>query len=349
MSRFSSTTSDAASGPFFPPPTTYSERLGGIKYAASFGVVGIHCAGWVEEHALCNASEPNFAWIYAALRWSVPVFVMVSGTLLLYSQRDEELGPFLIRRFSWLAPIMVFWIVIYSILRLATNPDHTIHSQLLAALTGRPFLHLWYLYLLPGLYLVAIPLRLYLRAALPRDRWILFSGLALLLWLNIGLGLLLAPGTLAPWPFWFWGYLPYFVLGFLLATVRSATLGLCFYAVGVFLTGTLSAVHFAGGVLMDYGSPTVYLLSVGAFVLLLSLRIPLMGSVPAATKRSVFSMSLGIYLVHPMFLSALKRAPLDFRNLDPFFLIFTLWMVVFAASSATVYFLQRTPLLRRFV
>jgi len=349
MTRPLSTTPDAASVPCEPLLSTYSERLGGIKYAASLGVVGIHCAGWVEENALCDATEPNLAWIYAALRWSVPVFVMVSGTLLLCSKQNEGLGPFLIRRFSWLIPIVVFWTALYSIIRLTTNPDHTLHSQLVAAVTGRPFLHLWYLYLLPGLYLITIPLRIYLRQALPRDRWILFSGLALLLWLNIGLGLLLAPGTLTPWPFWFWGYLPYFILGFLLATVRSATVGLSFYTVGVVLTGALSGVRFAGGVIMDYGSPTVYLVSVGAFVLLLSLRIPLIGSLPAATRRSLFSMSLGIYLVHPMFLSALKRAPFDFRSLDPFFLIFILWLIIFAASSATVYLLQRTPLLQRFV
>src|SRR5207302_1259671 len=111
-----------------------------------------------------GASVPRFSvswWIATTMNvaslWSVPVFVMISGALLLDPARPQRsVGSFYRRRIRRIGLPLVFWSVLYVALRLTLFGEHVSRSQLVHDVAaGRPFLQMYYLYVILGLYLVA--------------------------------------------------------------------------------------------------------------------------------------------------------------------------------------------------
>ncbi|MFZ4773862.1 MAG: acyltransferase [Terrimicrobiaceae bacterium] len=329
---------------------TRSIRIDAMRFIASFAVIGIHSFGFIEDMFERGGHKVDFLWPHVCLRWSVPLFVMLTGALMIGSMKTESALIFLKRRFAWLLPVLTFWVLFYSTIRLVTNHDHTLGSQIIAALTGRPFLHLWYLYLLPGLYLAALPLSAYARSSTRKDVWIFFVCCALLLFLEMGLAFLMPRSTgLTAWPFWFIAYIPYFILGFLLLRQMSVKLGVGLFATGILLSGTMLTCNIAGGLFMHYCSPGVMLMSAGAFIVMYSMKPAHPEILRALLNRRVCSMALGIYFVHPAFLAALKRLHYDWTAFHPFVAACLLWIVVFLASATVVLVMQRIPFLKKVV
>jgi surface polysaccharide O-acyltransferase-like enzyme len=84
------------------------------------------------------------------------MFVMISGALLLDERAPFTPAQFYIRRAARVIVPLVFWTAVYLIYRRIHN--HTGRATLLLdTLQGEPFYHLWFLYLIVGLY-AATPL-----------------------------------------------------------------------------------------------------------------------------------------------------------------------------------------------
>ncbi|MGW8289404.1 MAG: acyltransferase, partial [Candidatus Bathyarchaeia archaeon] len=99
--------------------------------------------------------------IYDSLaRPAVPLFVMLSGALLLQPAKlDEPLGVFFKKRLNRIALPFLFWGIAYFAWRAFVNGETlTANSILQGVLTG-PYNHFWFLYLLVGLYLLTPVLR----------------------------------------------------------------------------------------------------------------------------------------------------------------------------------------------
>lgn len=99
----------------------------------------------------------NFSFLKIFSNTCVPLFVLLSGSLLL-SKNDNYL-TFYKKRYKNVFTPFVFWIFFYSFLRLVLdflNESNNINLILknLVGIDGHPYYHLWYIYLIAFLYLI---------------------------------------------------------------------------------------------------------------------------------------------------------------------------------------------------
>jgi len=108
----------------------------------------------------------------------------------------------------------------------------------------------------------------------------------------------------------------------------------------------------AGLYLYEYLGPPVILLSLSVFVFFQALDTQRSASPDRRVDRALASLcdaSLGIYVIHPLFLEALRRAGLD-HSFDPVVVGLLLrWGLTVALSWLAVSLLARVPVLRRTV
>lgn len=141
------------------PETGPHDGLTFIRAAACVLVVAAHC---VECFYISTAGElikehgTAVGILGSAFRASVPLFVMVTGALLLPARASA--GPFLARRLRRVLPPFILWSAAYAgALYLAGVYDGATCMRLLAMIPVQfsPFAgHLWYVYMLLGLYLL---------------------------------------------------------------------------------------------------------------------------------------------------------------------------------------------------
>ncbi len=149
-----------------------------LRVLAALAVVVIHVSDRVVTQL--DPCGPVDWWIglfaESSTRWAVPVFVMISGVLMLTPSRNEPLGVFLRRRGLRILPPLLFWSAIYlgahaliiNHLHLQGMPAHFALDDALELLAyGAPADHLWYLCMLPGLYLLVLPWRDWVRRVSP--------------------------------------------------------------------------------------------------------------------------------------------------------------------------------------
>jgi surface polysaccharide O-acyltransferase-like enzyme len=154
----------------------------------------------------------------------VPLFVMLSGSLLLRPEKKHEsIRVFLKKRLSRIAVAFVFWSVIYFAWNVYINHVAlTPYSILEELLNGGAYKQFWFIYLIMGLYLITPILRVLVAHA---DRRILrymavlwFVGVALVPLLHLITGLQMDVDL-----FVFGGFLGYFILGNYFMGTRIST------------------------------------------------------------------------------------------------------------------------------
>ncbi len=142
-----------------------------LRNLATVMVIGIHVAAPIAHG---EGSDFNGSWWWAGNFWNsltrpaVPLFVMLSGYLLL--GKDYPLPDFLKRRFSRVVIPAIFWMLIYCLYGyLANGSPASIGAALKSLVTGPVHYHLWFIYLIIGLYLVYPILRPWARTASNQD------------------------------------------------------------------------------------------------------------------------------------------------------------------------------------
>ncbi len=310
------------------------------------------------------AVEGTAAWwtgnlVDSALRWCVPVFVMISGALLLDPRRVERPRDFYLRRLSRIGIPLVVWTLVYLGFRQWwLKQDLSVEDAARGVLAGTPFLQLYFLYVLLGLYALAPFLKIIIRHTTRRMQ----AGFAAVL---IGLGavdqiasVLLGAGS----PTAATRFLPfagYFVAGWVLRDMRltPTRVRVAAGAFGLSVVATASLVGVVtlpdgwgapGRYLYGYLSPTVVVMSLAAFVLLRVIGQAL----PLGRDRlaGIASVTFGIFLVHPLVLYPLQdnwrlpEAPIALLITAAAHLIVTV-----AASVAITVMLRRIPYVRAVV
>ena len=129
-----------------------------------------------------SSKNINVDWVVANLydsvsRWSVPVMVMISGLLLLDPQKEYPIKIFFKKRFNKILIPLVFWSIVYTIWKYKTG---IIAWQPLPAglilksfIDGTVFYHLWFVYMIIGLYISTPILRIFIKHA-TRERYEIF-------------------------------------------------------------------------------------------------------------------------------------------------------------------------------
>jgi len=290
-------------------------RLAGsdaIRVVAVVGVVMIHASAWAPSR------EQDFAALNLASRFSVPVFMVLTGVVLGYQYLERPLGAGFVRRRAartvvpwliWMPLYVLFDVFVISSVRQTPASVYTWVNQ------GAG--HLWYLLLIPQLYI--------LFAVWPRRRAWLLVGPAFAL--QTALCVLRVYGPLPSdllqqivllhghllFPFW----IGYFALG--VAAGRSIRPGaniphrrILAAAAAIAAMGSgylLLNITFAGAQYRDslrgtgaFLNPVLPLFALSVAGLALLTLPPLLRRVAALGRacRELSDLSLGVYIIHPV-------------------------------------------------
>ncbi len=299
-------------------PLVWADRL---RNVATVLVIVIHVAASIaQDDRPYNTSEWwTGNWWNALCRPAVPLFVMLSGFLLL--GKDYPLGNFLRRRFTRVLVPALFWMGIYSYYNFwKKGTPATLAEAAYSIARGPVHHHLWFIYLIIGLYLLYPILRAWARSARDED-YVYFT--ALFVFGAIGYKILYqfqgwTPGLYIEL---FTNHAGFFVLGYYLGVKPCAdepsanvllrawpftrmqlrnialalvALGTSITALGAYWASTALGPAF-NAYFYDYLTPNVALSSVGWF---LWARLAWNGSPLLDVERAFAGASFGIYFAH---------------------------------------------------
>ena len=142
-----------------------------LRVLATVAVVVIH----VSANVVFAIGKINpFEWwvgniLDSASRWCVPMFVMISGALLLDPSKNEEISIFFGKRIKRIIIPLIFWSFTYFLWLKIRGQEITLRYMVRNLLTGGTYYHLYFLYLIFGLYLITPVLKTYLQFASSRN------------------------------------------------------------------------------------------------------------------------------------------------------------------------------------
>ena len=314
--------------------------LDNIRFLATIFVVIIHIVfPIVEKFEVISPLYWHTANIVESIcRSAVPLFVMLSGALLL--GKNEELMLFYRKRLQKIAIPFVIWSLIYLVISYLSefffkSTDKNKLLWLASQLKSGTAYHLWYIYMILGLYLT-IP---YLTKLIPKlskiDFYLFFILWAVTLFLKIPILNTYFPNFDLTF---FTGYIGYLLLGYFLAqndNYFSIKSGVFMVMVGWICTiiftylSSRQEKHFIG-VFYSYLSPNVALITVGIFIILKDIKIksPLFQKI----SQTISNYSFGIYLNHVLIITLLYKLGIDWKIVNPILGMVLTFLLVLSLS-----------------
>ena len=340
-----------------------------LRIAAIFAVVAVHLSA---QHWL-DVDVSSRAWFAFNLhcttgKWSVPIFVMISGALFL--GRNISIRTILKKNVLRIAGVFVFWSALYALIDLVFR-----HVSPLAALsqfiTGH--YHLWFLYMIVGLYLLIPLLRPIVQNETLSHYFLLLALVFTFLlpqlalfssFVSPQLSMVIKTVSMYTYCYFPLGFTVYFIGGYYLSR-RDFSLKeeIVLYSVGIlaFLFSIFAPVVHAkaqgapSAVFYNYDSLNVLLTSVPIFVFAkqhLNLSSSREGgdrqTKALAFIRKLSKYSFGVYLVHPMVIELLQHFGIDTFSCNAFLSVPLLAIFVFTASTAISALLNRIPIINKY-
>jgi surface polysaccharide O-acyltransferase-like enzyme len=159
-------------------------------------------------------------------RVAVPLFVMLTGALLLQpTKTNESLSVFFKKRWNRIAIPVLFWGAIFFLYDFFVKGQELTFTHVLQGVLAGPYVHFWYVYLLVGLYIIT-PL---IRVLVAHADWSLIKYFLVIWFVGTGIFSLLTLDTsIRPQAVWFednvfilTGIIGYFVLELTTTCVSS--------------------------------------------------------------------------------------------------------------------------------
>jgi surface polysaccharide O-acyltransferase-like enzyme len=295
-----------------------------IRAYAIIAVIVIH----VSAPLVISYGSVKMSWWWTAnifnsfCRPSIPLFVMVSGLLLLDSHKNESISIFFYKRLKKIIIPFLVWGTIYLFWIAFVNETKISFSMMVREFIQGPiYEHFWFIYMILGLYLATPILREFSRAA-SKSVQIYF----IVLWFmtvsifpiiqdlfNLKIGLSIVVTT---------GYVGYFILGKLLHEITDWKIKLAFLfiiftiswlitCIGSFMISDHSNFNKA---LYEYLSINVVCMSVSLFLIfkyIFNNRLNSTNNFFIKAMQSLSSNSLYIYLMHRIILETLRHGSID--------------------------------------
>lgn len=328
---------------------TYIKQFPYIRIFACFAIVVLHTlfASNAYYDGLITGTEKLVTQTAEnMLMWAVPCFLMITGALLLDENKNLT-GEKIFKYTRRMVISLLVFTLLFQILDYATGFQKTLFTGWLYRLfTGQSWAHMWYLYLMIGLYLMIPFYKMVADHATDRQMWGLIGSIVLfvsLLPLSRIFGL--EPGFYIPTTMIYPAYL---FLGHMfrkksLGKVESWMLFLIPSVIIIMLSTYCSAVlgqmsDETFQILFGYGSIPVVLQTAGIYNLLMNIDVK-----ERSRVNTLNDCSFGIYLIHMIFVTASMK----WFGFNPYrynFLIFIgMALVFFVAAFIITYILRKIP------
>lgn len=325
-----------------------------LKVLGSMGVVIVHATA----ERVSSVNTDQLGWWLASIfnavgRYGSATFVMVGGAVLLAQSSEQQPLGFVKKRLGRLVPILLFWSAFYFLWRQLTwgNITPAIIAQDL--LLGIPWYHLWFIYMLLGLYLMIPALRLLIRD--PRHRKLQYYALALCAILTC---IEAAAQTLQQTVHAsFLGLSPLFIAyligGYLLYRDRPLVPVIALWLLPltcIFAMVSLAAILYPhmgrSAFTLVYSNRAPFAMLLTSCLFLAVLRMPRdHPMVHLATPLG--SLTLGIYAIHPFWIDIIKAQGLHVTASSSGWIF--LAVAVYILSALSAFIMSRVPGLRHVV
>ena len=330
--------------------------ISNLRWIALYAVIILHCTSPLL--GLYGKVAGTDWWIAdllnAAVRFAVPVFVMITGALLLH--RDYEIGSFLKKRLSRVVLPFLFWSLVYIWYswyneEITFGPDAWAGIRLvLHLLKNGASYHLWYVYMLIGLYFFIPVISKFVRNAAEKEIFYF-----LLVW--FGVMMINQPYLVRFNPsvdmHYFIGFVGYLVLGHYLAFKDFSVKYISGWMMVIFALSTL--VIAVGTRMIITGSKypgTMFYEPVSPFVCILSASVFLFGKsfIPKAAPFIIRVRDLagnynyGVYLSHALVLYFLDDLfGISYKLCTPIVAIPVTALICFGISLLLVLIINKIP------
>lgn len=339
-----------------------------LRIVAVFAVIMIHVIG----DTFFGMIEIGSIWwnklnlLDSGLRWCVPVLVMLSGALFLNPDKEISIQSIYRKYILRIALAFVFWSILYTIVNYCTYPReldafHCIADFCISVLL-KPNYHLWYVYLIVGLYMITPVLRQVICTCSDQllDYWLVlmyFFGIVIPVLRDVGFIEGFIGRALDSMHMDFLaGYVFYYVVGYCISS-RKISHDKIIYAFGIIgyvatVLGTIYMSHRAGYTVTvyDYLYPNTAAIALAVFTFFSKVCSQWRFSRNTGrTLRAVSSSMFGVYLIHDFLLQAFTCIHFTadyFRSIGGTIVIAAITLII---CSITVLFLRRIPFVKRFL
>lgn len=312
-----------------------------LRNIACCAVITLHTSA---EFIYAYDAIPHLQWwifniLDSATRWAVPVFVMISGATNLAPGRQEGYP----RRLSRVLFLTIFWSCAYYCFRIFYYGEEASPRKLAQKFFyGDIIYHLYFLYILAGLYALNPVLSAAINALSRRAALLASFGVLTAAWLVFSL-----TSPRQNLITWFIPYIGYYWLGYLCASqpIRIRTPGaillFCIALIAVITERLVREYGINSGnalYMYSYFVPTTVIATLCVF----SIATDYSAIRPSKMARYFSSLTLGIFLVHPAILILMQNISISDNALVRGAAILSATFILSVLSCAI---LSATPLL----
>lgn len=324
-----------------------------LRVIATVSVIFLHVSA---EIPTLYKKIPNDIWwignfFDSSVRFCVPLFLMISGALLLGKKINTT--DFLKKRIWRVLLPFLFWSLIYILLnvvfKLYTGEKINVLEYVFNQLHYGSANHLWFVYMILGIYLFLPIINSWIVNSETND--LLYY---LLLW-GLTLFIALPFKTVLGFKidlYYFSGYLGYLILGYYLSKYNFNKFRFIKISIFIlFIVGFL--ITFSGTYLLtkealvfngsfyEYLTPNVLFMSIAVFVFgkhLIIKNVLLLKIIDLINKYSY-----GIFLIHILILILLRKINIYWNLLHPCFSIPLIVIICLTISLAIIYLINKLP------
>jgi surface polysaccharide O-acyltransferase-like enzyme len=349
-----------------------------LRTAATFGVIILH----VSASKWYDTPVKSFNWqvmnIYDSLvRWTVPIFVMISGVFHLAPNKNgvsfkDEMN-IIFKKVLRIGCAITFWGLAYNFINtlgkyIINKEPFTVFGVIKTfgvIVFGPAWYHLWFLYMLMGLYLMTPVLRCFIKNC-GREH----IEYLLVLFFIVGTCIPFMNGLLNRFPLFkgraiyfpaaeLTGYIGYYTAGYYFANYRIKNKAeICFYVLAVLSAlFTASATAFVSiqknepmGGLYGYFLPNTMFAAYGVF--LFFQRIFRGKDFPAKIEKIIVKISkdtFGIYLIHALVIQVFGIIGINTIIITPVIAIPVISLMVIILSEIGTIIMGKIPTVNKYI
>lgn len=196
-----------------------------LRIISALAVIGIHITmTQPNNYSVQEIRKNNYiilTCVYTLIQWAVPVFLMISGNLLLHSNKltYAKVKKMAFRMGTVLLVFGSAFALMEQVFERKTLAIGMLPNSVLLVLQQNSWSHLWYLYVLIGIYLVLIPLKKFVDNSSDREicilAAILIAGNFIIPTINIAFGTKIENYML------FTQYVTYVLLGYIIGGLHG--------------------------------------------------------------------------------------------------------------------------------
>lgn len=321
--------------------------LNSLRLLATLSVVFLHTsAGIRETRAFSDNNDFFILTCYQfTMQFGVPIFIMISGALFLNPAKEVGFNLFWHKYVKRIALALLIFGLPMCLIETYFSKSGGVINSIIHFITGNSWVHMWYLYMLIGLYLITPIIKPFVIKASDKD-WLVALGLLFVL-SSLFPTLNACGAELKSYMIFATPYLFIYMLGYWLcwkAPQKICGNKMLLAVIVILCLGIIIAKCYYGFNVYGYATPVAICLASALFLLFKSLNV----NWKLANKLAPYC--FGIYLMHPIFInSAYKFLEIDEELVVPihhfmaFFLLFTL------LSLCSTYILMKIPFMKKYV